>query len=405
MPITLITENFGDKFYDLLDATNNEVIIVSPFISYTTANRFSKWLEETENINCIIITRFNRDEFIRGASSIEGLEQLIQAGAKIYALQHLHSKLYTFDKQSAIMGSANFTLKGFFKNHELGMFMEDESDFTEQCNSYVTDLLNQIKHTGDWELTIEKIQKEKVYVNKSLSDRSHSKVDTYNQIRWGAVLDKEENDKQSVREHNTEPYFDIIDKAVKEENKYSYNEDTGIFLKFEGTGENRILNNAIYLKRKEDHYDYLDRTYYPRKPKSVKKEDTIFIAVVSKDKEGKDIPIIIGYATAGGYNENNVITGNDKKYQDYNGHYPYYIELSDGRFLNRPIYEGISLLELCNALKNKVYPRSIENDKIPITNILKRHHQKAHIQITEEAKMYLIDRLETIFKKYGCDKI
>ncbi len=406
MPISLINEGFGDKFYDLLEETSRQVLIISPFISYSTADRFSKWLEGvTEDVKCIIITRFNREEFIRGASSIEGLERLKQAGADIFALQHLHTKLYVFDNNSAIMGSANFTLKGFFRNHELGMLMENEAAFVEQCSDYFSSLLQQIKQNGEWELTQGKILKEKEYVNKYLSTRGRPSLNEYNIIRWGAVLDKDENEKQSKPNYPTEEYYDILDKAITDTIDYSEKYNTGIWIKFEGTGENRIPNDIVYMKRKETLYEYINRTYYPRQPRSVMKGDIIFMAAVSKDNQGNETPIIVGYAEAGGFDKGNIIEKNDKRYQQWNDRYPYYIEYCNGKFLKAPICEGVTLLKLCNALKHKVYPSTISNEQIPITKILKRHHQKPHIQITQEAKRYLVDKLEELFKQHGYDEV
>ena len=71
MSINLISKDFGEKFYSLLDSTEMQVNIISPFIGLKTAFGLAEWIESLENIKCCIITRFNREEFIRGASSIE----------------------------------------------------------------------------------------------------------------------------------------------------------------------------------------------------------------------------------------------------------------------------------------------------------------------------------------------
>lgn len=79
----------------------------------------------------------------------------------MYALQGLHSKLYIFDGNSVIMGSANFTFNGFYRHHEFGMFMEKEPLFSAECNNYYDGLLRDIKNSGDWEITQAKIEEEK----------------------------------------------------------------------------------------------------------------------------------------------------------------------------------------------------------------------------------------------------
>ena len=67
-------------------------------------------------------------------------------------------------------------------------------------------------------------------------------------------------------------------------------------------------------------------------------------------------------------------------------------------------WEGISLVELCNTLKHQVYPNTVNNPHIGISKILKRHHQKAHIQITQTAKDYLKAELDRLFEQNGYDE-
>jgi phosphatidylserine/phosphatidylglycerophosphate/cardiolipin synthase-like enzyme len=170
MSINLISKDFGEKFYSLLDSTEKQINIISPFIGLKTAFSLAEWIENLDNIKCCIITRFNREEFIRGASSIEGLEHLVRAGAELYALQGLHTKLYIFDDHSIIMGSANFTFNGFYKNHEFGLYMEKESEFTKQCQNYFDTLFDKMNSNGDWQISIDRILKERHFVNKSIKN-------------------------------------------------------------------------------------------------------------------------------------------------------------------------------------------------------------------------------------------
>jgi hypothetical protein len=406
MPVHLINKNFGGIFYSLLESTQKQVLIISPFISYQTANKFSAWLEQTdEEVECTIITRFNREEFIRGASSTKGLERLNKAGARLFALQHLHTKLYIFDQHSVLMGSANFTFSGFFKNHELGLFMENELVFSSQSREYFNHLLTEIKESGDWEITQERIAKETMYIEKAISKRGKLEIE-YNNARWGAVLDKEENTKQSDRDYDFKEHFDILEKVLEEIPPDGFKEDhTGNWIKFEGSGINRVSNEMVYLTRKKDMYEYLNRTFYPRQPSSVANGDTVFLAVISQNKEGIDIPMIVGYATAKGFRTDNILKSTDKGYKEWNDHYPYYIEITKGKFLKSPISGGISLIELSNALKHKVYPRTLNNPEISIEDILKRHHRKAHVQITNMAGDYLKSELDKLFILYGYDAV
>src|SRR5690554_2537227 len=109
MPVNLISKDLLNQFKELLEKTEGELNIISPFIGTQTANLLAGWLVDNPKITCNIITRFYREEFIERVSSIHGLEKLLLAKANIYALVYLHSKLYLFDSHSTIIGSANFT--------------------------------------------------------------------------------------------------------------------------------------------------------------------------------------------------------------------------------------------------------------------------------------------------------
>lgn len=308
MAIKIINQDFGEKFYNLLESTQNEINIISPFIGLKTAFSLTEWIEQNPNIKCNIITRFIREEFIRGASSIEGLEHLIKAGANLYALQDLHTKLYIFDKHSVITGSANFTFKGFFKNHEFGLFMEDEPEFTGQCQDYFDGLLSMINSNGDWKISLERVEKERKLVNQNIKTRKGKKgLNEYNQAKWGAEIDTQKQQGKAAESKEN----DFLEDAIKD--TVSSQASTGIWLKFEGTSENRISNDEVYLKRKEKINEYMNRTFFPVRPTGIKEGDLLFLTVVSKDKDDNDVPIIVGYARSTGYKENYKININPSK--------------------------------------------------------------------------------------------
>jgi hypothetical protein len=123
-----------------------------------------------------------------------------------------------------------------------------------------------------------------------------------------------------------------------------------------------------------------------------------------KDNE-YETPIIVGYANSIAFKDDNIVKETDSNYQRWNGRYPYYIEFTNGKFLKTPIENGVSLIELCNQLKHKVYPNTFNTPNISISKVLKRHHQKAHIKITNEAKQFLKTRSDKLFEEQGYDSI
>lgn len=399
MSIHLISEGFGVRFQDLLEGSEDRIKIISPFIGRSTSQSLATVLETNLNLKCTLITRFYREDFINRASSLDGLDLLQKAGAQIYALQDLHAKLYIFDSQSVITGSSNFTFNGFYKNHEFGFFMENESVFAEECMNYFNGLLKRIQESGDWELTQEKIDQEKTIINDLYPNREGKKneapLKVFNTVKWGAELKQEKPQIPPAMDENG----DFVEAILKlEEDVVQPN--TGIWLKFEGNGDARVSNDLVYMDRKRNEYEQMNRTFFPTRPTGINRGDLVFMAVVSNDDKGRETPIIIGYSTTNGFQENNVIGRNDRFYQKTDGRYPYYIELQDAIYLKAPVKYGVSLLDLCRDVGFDLYPRK----KSSIKNLLSTHHQKSHLQITSIARDYLIRKLDELFVKYGSDQ-
>jgi hypothetical protein len=401
--IHIISKGFGERFYGLLDSCSAQINIISPFIGRNTATSLAEVLESVEGLECNIITRFYREDFIQGASSIDGIDRLFNSGAKIYALQDLHSKLFIFDNKSVITGSANFTFRGFYKNHEFGMFMEEEPTFANECSDYFFGLLDRMKSAGDgeWLITQKMIDREKEKVNDSIPGRKGKRKDPtlveYNEFKFGAKLEEITRSSEVIPiAAATDPGSDFIEASLKESSisTDSRIRNTGIWIKFEGNSEDRVPNEDIYLVRKRANYDHMNRSFFRRRPRGIKKGQLVFMAVVSKDAKGIPTPMIVGYAEAGGYHDDNVIGPNDNFYIRTEGRYKYFIELHNGRYLNTPIKNGISLVQLSRDLGSDLYP----SDKKDHADILTTHHQKSHIQITEVARDYLIKKLEEIMR-------
>jgi hypothetical protein len=406
LPISFLDKNFGSTFFSLLDSTKKQIRIISPFIGYKTALALVNFIEEAEvEIECVLITRFDREDFIKGVSSLAGLERLIKAGVKMYALQGLHTKLYSFDGKSVIMGSANFTFNGFYKNHEFGIFMENEPVFSLECNHYFEGLLNDIQDSGDWEITMERIDKEKPYCDDAVTGRASSQkkprknespvIVQPNRVKWGATIDLNTPHQLDNKDK------DILEEVLKEEDEKEIQiRNTGIWLKFEGNSENRIPNNLTYFERRKK--EHRKRTFFPKPPSGISNGQLLFMTMVSTDKQGNGTPIIVGYAVTSGFNEKNIVDDNSPfNSKDRKGRYPYYVELKSGRFLKSAIKEGITLGELARELQGGLYP----NPKSNFNEIIYTHRQKSHIQITQNAHDYIMERLESLFKIHGYEEL
>ena len=110
--IEVLTDNHYQAIMDLFDRSNRSIKIISPFLTESMADRLCTTVK-TKGVNCTFITRFYVDDMMNHANSIDALEKMLQAGIDVYALIGLHTKLYLFDDETAILGSANFTSSGF----------------------------------------------------------------------------------------------------------------------------------------------------------------------------------------------------------------------------------------------------------------------------------------------------
>jgi len=398
MSVQIVSDKFGSKFMDLLENCKRDLLIVVPYIGSSTAAALAKHLEQSEELTCTIITRFYRDDFISGASNIYGLEQLLHAGAKLYALKNLHTKLYIFDNESVITGSFNFTFNGFYKNHEFGVLMEEEPSFTKECTDYFNGVLTRINDKGNYLITQSKIDNEKDVVIKSkrIGKKKDPTLKEYNiNDQWGAEI-KGVSRKDNETEFYGQSNNDFIEESLNGAANLSKRE-TGIWIKFEGSASQRIENNVDYMNRKEGLYEHKNRTFFKHRPLSIKEGQTVFIAVLSTDNEGNKTPIIVGYAKAGKFIESNKVGPEDRFYRDTNGEYTYYIDLNKAKYLTGPIINGISIYQLCEALGSDLYPTYKDDPK----KILSTHHRHSHLQITEKARDYLHKELNSLFDKHG----
>ena len=146
--IEVLTSNHFDKLLDLFDGTKKEIKIISPFLTMSMAEKLCDTVTEN-NISCIFITRFYLEDVIAKANSIDALELLIQSGITVYAVKKLHTKLYLFDDDTAILGSANFTNGGFKSNIELSLLLSEEDQVIKELHTYFDEMVAKIKTAGN----------------------------------------------------------------------------------------------------------------------------------------------------------------------------------------------------------------------------------------------------------------
>ena len=97
MSIELLTDNHRESVLNALGESQQRIYIVTPFIKKQPAHRLAQIIQKNK-VDCVLISRFNYENFATGVSDIDALIELHQAGAKVLALKICIQTL--FNRQS-----------------------------------------------------------------------------------------------------------------------------------------------------------------------------------------------------------------------------------------------------------------------------------------------------------------
>lgn len=103
--------------HELVKKTKGIIRIASAYVTDTTL------LSDINNQDVRLLTYLSLMDIIAGSSSLNSLAVLIKAGVRCRCVSigpRLHAKVYIFGNESAIVTSANLTLKALDKNIEVG---------------------------------------------------------------------------------------------------------------------------------------------------------------------------------------------------------------------------------------------------------------------------------------------
>lgn len=180
----VLTKNLNNVFFNEFPERLRTLQIISPYISKFNVEQLLDKLSLYEiPPRIMVITTFERDNFINGASSLAALKLLIEHDIPVFALKDLHTKLYIFNDTKCIVGSANFTKRGFSINHELLLSINDPATINELIK-YADDLLNQIQSNGNWQISSELIEQEETIIQSLVQPNQPKPTHS-----WGAELE------------------------------------------------------------------------------------------------------------------------------------------------------------------------------------------------------------------------
>lgn len=128
----LITDDWTATLRQCI-AQADELFISSAYItSYGT----KLLIEAKKDVPKSVIFNSSADNFIAKASDIDAINQMLDAGVKLWGNPRLHAKVYVFGNRGCIVGSANMTRGGFEGNLEAGIFT-DEVNFQQKIMAYL----------------------------------------------------------------------------------------------------------------------------------------------------------------------------------------------------------------------------------------------------------------------------
>lgn len=404
--IQVLTNNHYDAILDLFENATTSVKIVSPFLSLDTAKKLCEFVKE-KGMECSFITRLYIQDMLDKANSLEALRMMKEAGVKVYAVKGLHTKLYLFDGTAAVMGSANFTSSGLKTNIELSLHFENEPEITNELDGYFEKLKAQIE-AGGGEINDEMLAKAQEIYDKTWKSSKSSTMSTRSYKMFGAVIEKgkDYSDSKVLEKEfeqckdETDIVFDSFrDNEIREEKKFGYS----IWLKFDGEGNDRIDGSEEFPMVDVD----LDgkRVWienYPWRPRRIKSGDMVYLAAITTDKDGKNQPVIMGRGYMRGFRPENHVREAWTKIKKYNWmpRYPWFCEIESCEVLDTGSGNGIPLDKVLKALGSDTYVSSFGRNE-SVAEVTSKHYQKAHLQLTGNAKEYIDKLFEELKEEYG----
>lgn len=369
MEVRLVEGGWWEELEAALVDDASVVRIASPFIKLGVVEE----LLSKASPSLRILTRFNLDHFREGVSDISALRRLVELGAQVRGVQRLHTKLYLFDADHAVITSANMTKGGLRKNHELGVIAEGGA-LPRRCVTYFD---------GLWE--------------KSAPDLAISRLDEWEErieaqlIPGAPSIGSSLGDEGADVGANTEPQLPPL-----------FDEPRQGFVKFFGKSDNRAPRDYSVLEELERGGCHWACTY-PRNKRPISVPDDA-VMFMSRLVHSPNDTLIFGRAIGRRYEEGrDDASASDLAKRPWKKDWPHYIRVHDGEFLAGTMENGVSLAELMDELGPLAFGSTTENLEASRgnTNPRKAIRQAPAARLAPAGIEWLSERLEIAFQKHG----
>lgn len=400
--IKLVTNDLKSDIKKCFDQVEEDIYIVSPFLSIKTADMLCKIIQ-AKDVDCIIITRCYIRDFVQGVNSLEAIKKMVDAGIEVYALEGLHAKLYIFDQEKVILGSANFTLAGLKRNIELSV-MTDETSVTIPCSEYFSLLLSHCQNNSgrvDEKMISEMQEAYKDAYKDRQKDAGTESRKTYGATRYFEGITKklaDWKDEDFKIEDHDDVYSLLFSTKEKDVRDFNYN----VWAKFEGDSSNRF---AAYEKHSLTKVEMDgEPTYvinFSRKPGGVKTGDRVYLIALILDENGKNSTRIVGRGFAKVYQNRNIVPENwiNEFGFKWMRKYKYFCVLTGVELLDMNRVDCPSLIEVYDKLGKNTYVSTIDKETVDNMNLVQC--RRSHLQMTLDAMKYIDQRFAEISQEYG----
>lgn len=141
------------KLLDSIKHVKQQIILVAPFIKYSTIKKIVSNIPKNKNIKLILISRFTKQVFLQKSSDLDMFNYLLNfefnnINCECYMQNNLHSKIYILDNTTMFITSSNLSYSGLISNHEIAVEINN-SDEIEHIQNKLKDLMLQKKMITD----------------------------------------------------------------------------------------------------------------------------------------------------------------------------------------------------------------------------------------------------------------
>lgn len=372
MKFRLVDAGWDRELDNSLRLNGNEIRIVCPFIKTGAAQRLLK--HGTPKV-IQVITRFSLGDFFECVSDIAALRFLLENGAEIRGVRHLHAKVYIFGNSRAIVTSANLTDAALRRNHEFG-FVAADTSVVARCRQFFDGLWGRAggdvsaSLLTDWERVI------------TSHWASGARI-----VRAAALTD--------------EGVYAGVSKGVTYSPDWA-DEAEQAFVKFFGEGDNRVDHSfpaREEVKRAGCHW----ACTYPKglRPRQPRDGAIMFMGRIVKDPN--DV-LIFGRAVAMHHEVGrDDATAAEIRLRPWKKKWPHYVRVHHAEFIDGGLSNGVSLNNLMDTLDSESFASTKRHVAGGEGNVNPRraYRQKPAVELSARALAWMNERVESALKRHG----